>query len=184
MTGKQLFDIFGGQAPSKMKFSSLGELAYFKVDDFNNNDDSSNLVASSERFAAGEQSIKLSVLDSGFIVFPKRGAAIFKNRVGIIACRGITDTNLMALKCKNIESAYIKIYLEWFGLYNISDNSGIPQINNKHIEPLRIPVFDADFRSKIIGFEQDFKLSEGSLVKKTHFLKVVKTFLINSAVRK
>jgi hypothetical protein len=67
----------------------------------------------------------------------------------------------MALRCDNVEPVYIKIFLEWYGLHNISDNSGIPQLNNKHINPLGIPVLEDEIRKKIIAFEQEFDAISG-----------------------
>jgi restriction endonuclease S subunit len=177
--GSDIFDIFGGYAPSKIKFSKDGESSYFKVDDFNTNLDHSNMTRSTEKFNLSDQKQKLNLLEPGYIVFPKRGAAIFKNRVGILGATGIADTNIMALRCDNVEPVYIKIFLEWYGLHNISDNSGIPQLNNKHINPLGIPVLEDEIRKKIIAFEQEFDSYNTLLHKKQASLSSIKKALIN-----
>ncbi len=169
--GIDIFKIYGGYAPSDLVFSEHGDLGYFKVDDFNKNTDHKKLRVSSERFAPTEQFKNLSLLKKGFVIFPKRGAAIFKNRVGILDIDGVVDSNLMALECLAIEPDYLKIYLEWFGLYNISDNSGIPQINNKHIYPLIIPMFNFEHRIRIVEFERNFSNALFSLNKKRTVLE-------------
>lgn len=151
--GTELFKILGGYAPSKINFNPDGNVGYFKVDDFNKNENHRNLIISSERFNVEEQANNISILNEGFLIFPKRGAAIFKNRVGILGKKATVDSNLMALECFNIESKYLRVYLEWFGLHNISDNSGIPQINNKHVYPLLIPVFNKEYKNGVIEFD-------------------------------
>ncbi|WP_260563398.1 restriction endonuclease subunit S [Alteromonas sp. KS69] len=180
--GSDVFEIFGGYAPSKIEFSQNGDLAYFKVDDFNNNVDHANLSIPNEKFNLEEQNQKLNILEPGYIVFPKRGAAIFKNRVGILAAKGVVDTNIMALRCRDVEPLFVKIFLEWYGLHNISDNSGIPQLNNKHINPLNIPVLEDGLRHKVIGFEQQFSNQKDLLYNKQASLTLLKKALINQTV--
>jgi hypothetical protein len=71
--------------PGSKRFNFCdGESSYFKVDDFNTNLDHSNMTRSTEKFNLSDQKQKLNLLEPGYIVFPKRGAAIFKNRVGIL----------------------------------------------------------------------------------------------------
>ncbi len=177
--GSDIFDIFGGYAPSKIKFNPAGESSYFKVDDFNTNPDHTNMTRSAEQFHFSDQNLKLNILEPGYIIFPKRGAAIFKNRVGILGTQGIADTNIMALRCDGVEPVYIKIFLEWYGLHNISDNSGIPQLNNKHINPLDIPVLEDEIRKSVITFEQEFNTYKTLLQKKRESLLSIKKALIN-----
>ncbi|MDK8000751.1 restriction endonuclease subunit S [Klebsiella oxytoca] len=177
--GLDVFDIFGGYAPSAMNFSPDGDMAYFKVDDFNRNEEHSKMTCSTEKFNLSDQKQNINILEPGYIVFPKRGAAIFKNRVGILATMGVVDTNIMALKCRNVEPVYIKIFLEWYGLHNISDNSGIPQLNNKHINPLEVPIIEDGMRKKVIVFEERFVHYKKLLNKKRMSLVSIKKALIN-----
>lgn len=180
--GENLFDIFGGYAPSKIEFNQNGDLAYFKVDDFNNNIDHANLRTPSEKFNLEEQRQNLNILEPGYVVFPKRGAAIFKNRVGILAAKGVVDTNIMALRCREVEPLFVKIFLEWYGLHNISDNSGIPQLNNKHIKPLSVPVLEYESRQMVIDFELQFSNQKDLLHNKHASLTLLKKALINQMV--
>ncbi|EKO3558161.1 hypothetical protein P0E96_002415 [Vibrio metschnikovii] len=173
VSGQKIFKIFGGHAPSNITFNEEGDLGYFKVDDFNKNKDHGKIRISSEKFTAAEQEKNIGILKKGFLVFPKRGAAIFKNRVGILDVDGSIDSNLMALECLGVEPNYLRVFLEWFGLHNISDNSGIPQINNKHVYPLLVPTFNDGHRQKIVQFESNISDINGNLDKKRNNLESI-----------
>ena len=83
--------------------------------------------------------------NKGTIIFPKRGAAIFTNKVRILDTEGYIDTNLMGLVTKEtINNEFLYYWLVSFELSNIADTSSIPQINNKHINPLKIAMPQLD----------------------------------------
>ena len=77
--------------------------------------------------------------NSGSLVFPKRGEAIFKNRVRLLGTKATVDPNLMIL---TPTAAYVPSFLMYLlihiGLFNLSDNSAIPQLNNKHLYPFTV----------------------------------------------
>ena len=81
----------------------------------------------------------MSAFEPGVVIFPKRGAAIFLNRVRILARQANIDPNLMALQPKGIIGSFLAAYLLYFNLSTICDNSGLPQLNNKHIYPMLFP---------------------------------------------
>ena len=75
------------------------------------------------------------------IIFPKRGAAIMTNKIRIASKPCQLDTNLMALIIENNEKVDYKFLFYFIARYNLSkiaDTSTIPQINNIHINPLKI----------------------------------------------
>jgi type I restriction enzyme S subunit len=131
--GKHLYQILSGYAPRQVNLKSEG-LCYFKVDDLN--DDSSGLFLSSSTHYIEANSTY--TYPAGIILFPKRGAAIFTNKVKITAVPSTFDTNLMGLKV-DVSKAVVKFVVYFIlsrELLDIADVSTIPQINNKHIAPL------------------------------------------------
>ena len=110
-----------------------GGIPYVKVDDMNR---STCLQTDSVQRVA--QSNEAKLIDAGSIIFAKRGAAISSNKVRILAQQSYIDTNMMALLPREVDSFFLWLLITRIGLYKIADISTIPQINNKHIEPLRV----------------------------------------------
>lgn len=133
--GERLFELRGGYGPAELTLGSDGDALFLKVDDFNDDRNRRRLVASTLRFAPGLNP-RIRTYGSGGLVFPKRGAAIFKNRVGILAATATVDPNLMVLlPGAALDPVFFMYALKQIGLSNLSDNSGIPQLNNKHLYP-------------------------------------------------
>ena len=86
------------------------------------------------------------------IIFPKRGAAIMTNKIRIASKPCQLDTNLMALIIENNEKVDYKFLFYFIARYNLSkiaDTSTIPQINNIHINPLKITLPSIKEQQKI-----------------------------------
>ncbi|MEJ5106654.1 restriction endonuclease subunit S [Chryseobacterium sp. MYb328] len=123
--------INSGYSPSIFTFSEDG-IPYLKVDELNN---SAKYTVKGSYFIKTESSIK-----KGSIIFPKRGASIFLNKIRILGEDSFMDTNLMTLTVpENTNNEFLYYSLIFFGLDKIADTTSIPQINNKHILPLEIP---------------------------------------------
>lgn len=76
----------------------------------------------------------------GSVVFAKRGAAIALNRIRIFSDDAFMDTNLMALtSVGSLDPEFIYYKLAHIGLEQFADTTSVPQINNKHINPLHFP---------------------------------------------
>jgi type I restriction enzyme S subunit len=90
---------------------------------------------------------------SGYIVFPKRGAAIFANKVNIVHVPSLIDPNLMGWQIGDrAVTAFIAYALKSRRLDELADVSTVPQINNKHIAPERFPVPPAEEQHEIVAF--------------------------------
>lgn len=131
-----LIQIKSGESPSNFQLSSEKlKYPYLKVEDLNNCDK----YQKESRYYSNDE---FSIVQENSIIFPKRGAAIINNKVRINSVPVQMDSNLMALTVKvkdlDFEFLYYKISKE--GLFKIADTSTIPQINNKHIEPYKIPL--------------------------------------------
>ena len=139
--------IRSGFSPSGYKLESSGKYPFLKVEELNN----STKYQSESRFYTNEYK---DIVPKGSVIFPKRGAAILNNKVRISSVDALLDSNLMAItpidESLVAEFLYYKIYLE--KLFKIADTSTIPQINNKHIEPYKIPFPSKEEQQKIASF--------------------------------
>lgn len=125
--------IHSGIAPGQVEVVSEGFVPYVKVEDLNNTDKTqftSRTYVESDRFAIPKNSV----------IFPKRGAAIFSNKIRIAGVPMVLDTNLMAVECKaDLDPEYLYYAIMHAGLHKLADTSPIPQLNNKHVLPYRLP---------------------------------------------
>lgn len=138
-----MVNIISGLAPSQCHFYPEG-VPYFKVEQLNNCD--KYLKNSSLHVAV------VNPIPVGSIIFPKRGASIYLNKIRITQVKSFIDTNLMALTAKeNLCSEYLLYILAYFELWRIADTTSIPQINNKHILPLKIPLPPAKAEQEAIA---------------------------------
>jgi type I restriction enzyme, S subunit len=182
--GKYLFNIISGYAPEQITFSDNADNRYFRVDDLNSNADSLFLSDSKAKFVLGDTPL----YPSNTVLFPKRGAAIFTNKVKITQVECLFDTNLMGLNVfrdmANIE--YISLCLLSRSLNDIADTSTIPQINNKHIYPLPFPHPSVEEQEGIVSYiyEQNNKIDDsiGKAEKQIELLQECRTALISEAV--
>ncbi|MEU1964151.1 restriction endonuclease subunit S [Micromonospora sediminicola] len=127
-----LVRLTSGQSPSAFRFRGTGT-PYFKVD---------QLGKSSKYLSHRETpylSLGLPLVPAGSILIAKRGGAIALNRVRMLSEPGFMDTNVMALTPGDeIEPEFLYYWLLYRGLWDIADVTSVPQINNKHINPLSI----------------------------------------------
>ena len=133
---KEMIKIGSGKSPSNFKFYDKG-IPYFKVEQLNN----ANKYISykdTKYFIKNNN----SYISCCSIIFPKRGEAIFLNKIRILECNSFFDTNLMSLTINNdnLNHEYLFYYLSFQGLDKIADTTSVPQINNKHIHPFKIPI--------------------------------------------
>ena len=128
-----LVEIRSGVSPSGA-IDEEGAYPFYKVEQLNNC-----------YLELGETpySTRNPAIPANSIIFPKRGAAIMTNKVRLTSYPCQLDTNLMALSIKNNEETDYKFlfyFIERCNLSKIADTSTIPQINNIHINPLRISI--------------------------------------------
>ena len=130
-----LVEIVSDKSPSKFDFVRDGEYKFFKVNQLN---------FFAKYLCESEYSYEpngYEAFPKGMVVFPKRGASIFTNKVRILGVNGFFDTNVMGLKPRiNLNNQYLYYFLIIFELSNIADTSSVPQINNKHINPITMPL--------------------------------------------
>ena len=140
---ENLVNIVSGQSPSKFDLTGT-KYKFFKVNQLN----FCKKYLTNTEYAFDEEIDNL--LDVGTIIFPKRGASIFTNKVRILTHKSFIDTNLMGLITKDtLNNMFLYYWLVKFELSNIADTSSIPQINNKHINLLKIPFPPLEEQQKI-----------------------------------
>ena len=156
-SGEELFRIVSGYSPSAVTdLIENGSILFLKVNDFNNN---RMYIKQSALYFEEDNNPKIKYYNPGTIIFPKRGAAIFTNKIAILSKKAAFDTNIMGLECNHlINNQFLYFYLKNYELSNISDNSGVPQLNNKHINPLLIPVPSLNEQIKIVENIQCFEM--------------------------
>jgi type I restriction enzyme S subunit len=122
--------ITSGESPSKFKLESEGT-PYFKVEQLNN---CKKYQVETPYYIKTENIVK-----SGSILFPKRGASIFLNKIRLLKYDSYFDTNLMALTLNdNLSSEFLFYLIFYYGIDKVADTTSVPQINNKHINPLKL----------------------------------------------
>lgn len=110
---------------------------FFKVADFNRNEDEQKLAVTESRFALEtiQENRRIRLFTEGTIIFPKRGASIFLNKVGVLTKKAALDPNLMAITSK--DPGLRQRYLFWFakgvGLWRLAETTSVPQLNHKHL---------------------------------------------------
>ena len=115
----------------------IGNLMYLKVSDLAGVDDSFKLTRSRlyvRRLAARRETRR------SFLVFPKRGGAIYTNRVAILELPCLLDPNLMGWEISaRFDPHYVALLLKTRTIADLADVSSVPQINNHHINPIPFP---------------------------------------------
>jgi type I restriction enzyme S subunit len=123
---------FGSEPVGEDDVSNVGEIPFLKV---------SSLDADGLHLPPPTWFVSTKFKhEDDFLVFPKRGAAIFGNKVNIVRGAGVLDPNLMGWKlAKDNLLEFFGHLLKLIRLEEIADVSTVPQINGKHVAALRLP---------------------------------------------
>lgn len=150
--GKKIFKSFGSSTLDKVNLSKQGDCIYMKVSDFNIEGNELFIVKANIMFSF-DINESLNYCEPNFIVMSKRGEAIRKNRVRLLAKKTLLDPNLMALKIIDGNPLFFKFLLEQMNLQRFLENSALPQLNNKDFYPryyLYPPIDEQDEISKVL----------------------------------
>ncbi|HVC09522.1 MAG TPA: restriction endonuclease subunit S [Elusimicrobiota bacterium] len=153
-TVDQLADIGSGNTPAKIAdhVRAVGPIPWFKVGDMNRQGNE-QIMRSSESYMTQKsaEALGLKVFPSGTIIFPKRGGAIATNKKRQLEAPATTDLNVMALTPHCDVSTYFKRWFASIDLSSLSDGSNVPQVNNKDIQPLPIPLPPLAEQTRIVA---------------------------------
>lgn len=148
--GSDIFSLHSGIIPPSLRADGNGAYLYLKVDDFNDSANVEGLIHAELTFDQ-KKIPRHGIYSPGVIIFPKRGAAILKNRVSILTKAGTVDPNLMVLvPGPKLMPGWFRLSLLQRDLSKMCDNSGVPQLNNKHIYPLVFAVPSLQEQSRVL----------------------------------
>ncbi len=180
--GRHLGILLGSVSPSEENYTdNENGIAFAKVDDLNHIDSSFFLLNTTNRiegYAASHRKL---------ILFPKRGAAIFTNKVAIAEGNFLFDSNIMGWEIiPSNETKYVAYCLIARRLDDLADVSTVPQINNKHIYPALFPRPPINEQCLIVDFLEDATHKIDQLITKVEAaidrLQEYRTALITAAV--
>lgn len=151
LKGALIGNLFGSEQVPEDLVTDEGDLPFIKVGSMSSDSfeiESWNWFV--DRTVADQYRAK-----SGYIVFPKRGAAIFLNKVNVVDRPSLIDPNLMGWEIgRNAIREFFAYALKSRKLDELADVSTVPQINNKHIAPERFPVPPVTEQRDIVTFLQ------------------------------
>lgn len=128
-----------GASLPKDREKSSGDVIYAKVGDLNLTENSLAIVTS--RVFVDAKTAGKHIIPEGAVVFPKRGGAIATNKKRITVQECCLDLNLMSvIPGKKLGTRYLLAWFDSFDLADIANGSAVPQINNKDLNPLQIPL--------------------------------------------
>lgn len=138
----EVANFFGGSSlPEGEPFAEQsGGTLLMKVSDMNslgNEDEVTSTAVWTDLVTA-----RSATVESGSVVFPKRGASIATNKKRIIRRRTALDPNLMGIQPHTsvLTSEYLLAWLRSFDLASITSGSTVPQLNKRDLEGVEIAV--------------------------------------------
>ena len=136
-----------------------GDVPWFKVGDMNH-ERNQHSMAHADAWLTHQQVeiLGLRVFPPRTVIFPKRGGAIATNKKRLLSSRGACDLNVMGITPFDEVAPYFFLWFESIDLAKLSDGSNIPQINNKDMVPLIVPLPPLAEQARIVA-EVDRHLS-------------------------
>ncbi len=117
-----------------------GEYLYVKVSDMNLPENQHEITTSSRFINPKDRDLR-GLIPANAIIFPKRGGAIATNKKRLVKTPIFVDSNTMAMICPTfIELRYLHVWFLGIDLWELNSGTSVPQINNKDIGPLVIPI--------------------------------------------
>ncbi|MEN3760333.1 restriction endonuclease subunit S [Aeromonas veronii] len=167
---------------------SDGDIPFFKVAQMNNHHET--MVEPEITFnetVAKEHKIKL--FPKGSTLIPKRGGAILTNKKRMLLEDASYDSNIMGLKSdeSKISDDYLFAFMRTIDLANFVDASTIPQINNKHIDQMQIPLASieeqADVVSRVNLLVKKVETMNSEIQRQLDDLQALKSSILDSAFK-
>ena len=129
-----------------------GSIPFYKVAQMNNDDRVMKDAAITFNSEVARIH-KIKIFPKGSVLIPKRGGAILTDKKRLLLEDASYDSNVMGLKAdeKIIKDEYLFRYLLSINLGDYIDTSTIPQINNKHIDRMEIPLAPIEEQNRIVS---------------------------------
>ncbi len=139
-----------GKTLPKSNEMPSGDYLYAKVGDLNL-PGNERVIKSSRSYVNAD--VAKNLIPKGAVVFPKRGGAISTNKKRVTARDCCLDLNLMAvIPGEQICTEYLLAWFDQMDLAEIANGSAVPQINNKDLEPLIIPLPQMEAQQEFASF--------------------------------
>lgn len=183
MKGAFIGQLFGSESVPESQVVKEGTLPFIKVSTLSRNGFE---LQEPEWFVSARVANNYKTR-TGYVVFPKRGAAIFTNKVNVVSEPSLIDPNLMGWQIHDKAlSKYIALLLKTRKLDDIADVSTVPQINNKHINPEKFPLPPVKEQQEILDFIDERLMTFNGLIEKAEqaiqLMQERRTALISAAV--
>ena len=183
LKGTMIGTLFGSEQVPEDAVLDEGDLPFIKVGSLSRD---SFEIESWDYFVTKSEAVNYRPR-SGYIVFPKRGAAIFTNKVNIVDRPSLIDPNLMGWQIgERAVTGFIAYALKCRKLDELADVSTVPQINNKHIAPERFGVPPIEEQHRIVAYLNAESAKFDTLTLETQhaidLLQERRTALISAAV--
>ncbi len=129
-----------GNTVSPDKLSKCGKIPYIKVSDMNLQANH-KFIKTSINYVDISYNNENKIIPKNSIIFPKRGGAIATNKKRILFKDIYADSNIMAM-CIILQTtlSYFNLWFKSIDLWTLNTGTSVPQINNKDIYPLLIPL--------------------------------------------
>ena len=141
-----------GSTPKGISNVANGAVNYIKVDDMNAV--GNEIKIQNSKMMLNAKSIKdfsMNLLPEGTVIFPKRGGAIKTDKKRALSKPSCVDTNIMGLvnSSQSILNDFIYTFMKSFTLFQISDGSNVPQINNGSLKAVAFPICSPEEQQEV-----------------------------------
>ena len=169
-------------------WKASGSIPFYKVAQMNNDD---RVMKDAAITFNSEVALthKIKIFPKGSVLIPKRGGAILTDKKRLLLEDASYDSNVMGLKAdeKIIKDEYLFRYLLSINLGDYIDTSTIPQINNKHIDRMEIPLAPIEEQNRIVShldaLSKRTRALEITTKEKLNDLAALKASLLDAAFK-
>jgi len=136
----EIVSLKSGTTFSKDIEGDFGDFMYVKVGGMNLLGNEVEITTANS-YICKTPKVENALIPSRSIIFPKRGGAIATNKKRIVNFPILVDLNTMAIICPNqLNFSYLFHWFLTIDLWKLNNGTSVPQINNKDIAPLIIPI--------------------------------------------
>jgi len=147
----EIVRVISGKTINSQYEQENGDIIYLKVSDMNLPENSKEIKTSSRFVDYNTYFREEELIPAHSIIFPKRGGAIATNKKRIIIQKMYVDSNIMALSVPElINLDYIYYWFNTIDLWKLNSGTSVPQINNKDIEPILVPIPPKQEQKRIV----------------------------------
>lgn len=165
-----------------------GDIPFFKVAQMNNHHE--NMVDPEITFnKTVAKKYKVRLFPKGSTLIPKRGGAILTNKKRMLLEDASYDSNIMGLKAdeSKISDNYLFAFMRTIDLANFVDASTIPQVNNKHIDQMQIPLASIEEQAYVVNqvnlLVKKVKAMNFEIQRQLNDLQSLKNSILDSAFK-